>query len=839
MESRESLENFIGAICGDGAGYVVVTNSTSKNVAGGGSHFIPASDPGAVVAAIENVADKQQGAVLGFARMKTPLQTGRGKSDDVLAFSVIGMDIDVKDAKKANKALPATIDEAIQALETLPLPPSFLVKSGTGLHAYWRLSHDVHISDDSERKWAQTFIANFYKGVARDLPQYQFDATQDIARVFRAPGTFNLKDVGNPKEVTIVQDNGATRVYSHEDVLSVSASSNQHQGRNSPVRVNEFPSDSPVDVELLRGCNWFSETMKTGDSASYSEWFAVGALLSRVPNGRALFHEWSSAHPDYDELETDAKFDQVDPEKADRTCEGLSNIDNGKRCTGCVFKGGVHSPIELAIKGKRTVVLSGKQLHEKTASLWAGVHVNNHPPRLFSFENQIARVNPSEASVEVLDSNRAKYEFARQVDWLSSLNNGWGRPVNPCTFVINDAMVTPYPPLPPLTGVVSIPVLTSCGNLLDKPGYDAESGLFYIARKGFAPIIHKDANLEDAQDALRWIEEEVLIDFPFEDEASKAAAISLAILPFVRELINGQTPLYLLDKPAAGTGATMLTKALLFPYLGREISVKPWTSTEDERRKQITAHLMSGGGPFFFDNMSKYINSDVLAMALTAENWSDRVLQTSQMVKLRNRSIWAATGNNPQFHNQIARRIVRIRLVPLAADPTERSNFRHPELLNWVMQHRAQFVEKILTIVLAWNNAGRPAFSGKPLASYESWSRVMGGILEYLGVHGFLSNLSSFKESQDNDEQATYDLIESWWVDHGGVALRPAQVYETFKDQDAAAYWDAPSDKGKSTKAGRWLNTLKDRVFDVNGVCVQVTKSGRQMYLKQVDSQAK
>jgi hypothetical protein len=62
-------------------------------------------------------------------------------------------------------------------------------------------------------------------------------------------------------------------------------------------------------------------------------------------------------------------------------------------------------------------------------------------------------------------------------------------------------------------------------------------------------------------------------------------------------------------------------------------------------------------------------------------------------------------------------------------------------------------------------------------------------------------------------------------------------VYSTFQDLEAAGYWDAPSDKGKSTKAGRWLNTQKDRVFVVNGTSVRVVKNGRQMYLKEVENQ--
>lgn len=829
------LHDYLGILCGDGTGFLCVATTDQSHLRNLTPRFFAASDVSSIAAYIQSLTAKKLQVVVGFARLARPPISGRGKAKDISVLSAIGMDIDIADSNKPNKALPKSIDEALEALETLPLPPSLVIKSGSGLHAYWALDSDLHINDEEDRKQARALISNFYRGVASQLPQFSFDATHDLARMFRAPDSYNLKDVNNPLLVSVLVNHASARRYSHDDVISVSVESGSRKPLQPLVPESTSGVDIPIDVELLEeGCNWFREAWKNGEWASYSEWFAVASLLSKSPRGRELFHQWSSGHTNYDPSETDAKYDQVDPDKADRTCSGLSQIDGGKRCSTCVFKGGINSPIEIAIPTKRSVIVNGRQLPEKTSSLWAGVHVNNNPPRLFSFENQIARVNEAEATVEVLDLVRSKYEFARQVNWLSSVRKGWGAPTNPCPIVIADAMATPFPPLPILKGVISIPVMTRSGRILQEPGYDTESGLFYVGSRFCRPNIDMQASKKDALDALKWIEEEVLIDFPFEDDASRAAAISLAILPFVRELISGQTPMYLLDKPSAGTGATMLTKALLLPYLGKEISVKPWTSSEEERRKQITAHMMSGGGPFFFDNMSNYINSDVLAMALTAETWSDRVLQTSRMVNLQNRSIWAATGNNPNFHWQIARRIARIRLVPKTADPTQRTGFKHPELLNWVSENRQKFVENILTILVAWSNAGQPAFTGKALASYESWSRVMGGILEFLEVPGFLANLDSFKESQDNDGQATLELIQLWWDEFQGGPMRGAKFFDTFKNTEAAGFWEAPSDKGRSTKAGRWLQTLKDRIFDLNGVQVKVTKSGRDMYLKEI-----
>lgn len=824
------LSSFLKAVCGDGTGYVSISHTPQSNLHSIQSNFFEASDVAEIVKHIQGLHSEQ--VIFNFARLNHKPKSGRGKASDIGAFSIIGMDCDIASNKKANKSLPLTIDEAVTAFETLSTPPSIYVESGTGLHCYWRISQDVHVNDSEDLKVAKAFVADFHRGVCQQLPQYQFDSTQDLARAFRVPETINLKNPQSPLPVMIREMN--SRVYSQQEILDASAVTPLS---NALVKVSTLDSqfsDSDVDLELMAsGCQWVNTALEVGETAGYSMWWGMASLFSKVENGRNLFHAWSSSHPDYDPVAVDAKFDQVDPEKADRTCEGLAQIDNGMRCKDCIYKGGIKSPIELGQNGKRSVITNGVQLPIKTARLWAGVHVNNRPPRLFSFENQIARVNEEEANIEVLDLVRARYEFARQVDWLSSAKNGWGIPTNPCTVVINDALATPMPPLPNLNRVVSIPVVSSEGDLITKKGYDPKSGIYYAAKNRGIPSINLNATKEDALKAAEWIKNEVLIDFPFENESSLAAALSLAFLPFVRELVHGQTPLYLLDKPVAATGATTLSKALMYPFLGKEIPVISWTSTEDERRKQITGHLGSGGEVMFYDNMSDYINSDVLASALTSEDWSDRLLQTSNIVKLKNRSVWIATGNNPQFHGQILRRIVRVRLVPKLEDPSQRTNWHHPNLLHWISLHRKEYVEAILTIIMAWVNEGMPEFSGRTLASYESWSKVLGGIIEFIGVGGFLENIKEFKDSLDSELQIIKELLKSWWEQFGSKPMTASEIQEHFGSLEVGQLWDAPTVKGQVTKTGKFLTNNKDRVFDLGEVSVTVNKHLRTFYLKE------
>ena len=846
--TMSNTSKFLQAICGDGGGLVSISYTMDSHLKSLRSEFFQATD----VASIEkHLASLPAGAqvVFNFARIAKKPASGRGKITDTHAFSVIGMDIDIADPKKPNKSLPADIEEAVSALETLPLPPSILVNSGSGLHAYWVLEEDLVVSDESDLKHAREFVANFYRGVVSNLPQYNFDHTHDLARSFRMPGSTNLKDPADPKIVTI-REHHSERIYSHDEIIdaSIAASAKERAVKIAPVDVDSVTQK--VDLDLMSsGCGWVRDALKHGDSATYETWWGMASLLSKVENGREIFHEWSKNHPNYDPDETDSKFDQVDPDKADRTCLGLSLYPTSsstgvvldginKQCSQCVFRDGIKSPVELGIPGMRTVITNNAQLRTKASSLWAGVHTNNQPRRIFSFNGAIARINEENAKIEILDINTAKYVFARLVNWMQEGKNEWGTHVDPAQNVINDALSTHKPPLPELTQVVSIPIVTSQGRLITEPGYDAESGIYYAAEPGCLPQINSAATKEDALEALKWINDEILVDFPFADDASKAAAISVAILPFVRHLINGQTPLYLLEKPTAGTGATTLGLALCYPFTGKEIPVTTWTSHEDERRKQITAHLASGGGPIFYDNMSGYINSDVLASALTIKNWSDRILATSKQVEFPINSIWLATGNNPEFHAQILRRIASIRLVTLLEDPSQRSGWRHADLLDWVSKNRKEFVEKILTIVMAWLNLGMPLFQGKPLASYVSWSSVMGGILEFLEVPGFLANVDMKKAAMDNETQVIRDFIEGWWEDCEGSPKAPTDILVDFSAMEVAGCWDAPTRQGQVTKVGRWMAHLKDRVFVVGSTTLQVTHNGRKYYLKEIRVEA-
>lgn len=52
-----------------------------------------------------------------------------------------------------------------------------------------------------------------------------------------------------------------------------------------------------------------------------------------------------------------------------------------------------------------------------------------------------------------------------------------------------------------------------------------------------------------------------------------------------------------------------------------------------------------------------------------------------------------------------------------------------------------------------WLVAAQPAWTGKALGSFESWSRAVRGILIAAGIEGFLANRDEFYRQADRETE--------------------------------------------------------------------------------------
>lgn len=87
-------------------------------------------------------------------------------------------------------------------------------------------------------------------------------------------------------------------------------------------------------------------------------------------------------------------------------------------------------------------------------------------------------------------------------------------------------------PVPELRGITGTPSFLSDGTLIEKKGYQAETGLFFDSAGMQLPAAPTTPSAEDLQRATHLICTEWLGDFPFQDDASRAAAIGDLVIRF-------------------------------------------------------------------------------------------------------------------------------------------------------------------------------------------------------------------------------------------------------------------------------------------------------------------
>lgn len=484
------------------------------------------------------------------------------------------------------------------------------------------------------------------------------------------------------------------------------------------------------------------------------------------------------------------------------------------------MNGHIQEPPEpaAAVDNPRPVIDAGDADLERTgAQAWAALQRANQPPRMFGFGGLPVRVECTEEDwtpiVQTLTENRMSHQLARAATWFKSTDKG-EKSAAPPMRLVKDLLASSRYPLPRLQSIVQVPVFAPDGSLSTTPGYHPAGATIYAPVPGFAvPAIPETPSVDDLAQAKAQIVDELLADFPFCGEAERANAVALFLNRFIRNLINGPTPLHSIEAPDAGTGKGLLADVLLRVAVGTRINIMSATKDEDEWRKRITAQLSLLPEIILIDNVVTALDSGSLSAVLTAESWIDRRLGVSEMVQLPNRCAWVATANNPTMSTELARRTVRIRLDAKMDRPWLRqaSAFRHENLREWVDEHRADLVWSALVLVKHWIAEGSPAGTER-LGSFEHWASVLGGILGCAGIDGFLGNLETFYEEADLEGAIWRQFVTAWYGVHGENEVGANDLFAIANTVEGFDFGKGP-ERSQRTSFGIKLNRQRDRVI--------------------------
>lgn len=316
----------------------------------------------------------------------------------------------------------------------------------------------------------------------------------------------------------------------------------------------------------------------------------------------------------------------------------------------------------------------------------------------------------------------------------------------------------------PLDGIVESPVLRSGGTILETPGYDAETGLLFEPN-GIFESVPQNPSQGDACRACADLLETVA-DFAFVSDAHRTAWLASVLTPIARYGFEGPSPLTLYEASVRGSGKTFLARIVGLIVTGREPFALSEVTDHDEERKRITSIAMQGDRLVLLDNVTR-LGSPALEAALTSTYWQDRVLGSSDSVRLPLFVSWMATGNNVLIRGDMIRRINLVRLEPDCEQPERRTGFRHPDLFRWVADNRGRLVRAALTILRAYHAAGRPRVDMTPWGSFEGWSAAVRAPLIFAGMPDPYETRAKLEEG--NSDTGTLSALLRGWRELGKV----------------------------------------------------------------------
>ena len=417
------------------------------------------------------------------------------------------------------------------------------------------------------------------------------------------------------------------------------------------------------------------------------------------------------------------------------------------------------------------IVVNGRPLRDVTTEAITAMQAANNPPRIFERGANPVRTNRNEQNrpfIELMSEAAMRGFMDRSADYMSVRQDDKDgliyTHVHPPQDVVKDVLTVPQRRFPPLVGITPNPVIRANGTILSKPGYDAESKLYYEPEPGLkVPDIPDNPTKEQLQAAINLFIEP-LCDFPFENDASEANALAVLMCPVIRPMIDGCVPLALFDKPQSGTGASLLAEVIALVATGTPAAMMAAPGDNEEWRKIITTTILSGDTILIIDNIEDVLQSAALSVLLTSRQWKGRILGRSEDILLPNILTPIGTGNNVRLGGDLLRRCVWVRMDAQTARPWMRKVvFKHPNLHEWIMQSRGAILAAILTIVRSWILAGSPQKADQDiLGGYESYSRILGGILEFIGIKGFLTNLTSMYDIVDTNIPAWEAFLTAW-----------------------------------------------------------------------------
>jgi hypothetical protein len=326
-----------------------------------------------------------------------------------------------------------------------------------------------------------------------------------------------------------------------------------------------------------------------------------------------------------------------------------------------------------------------------------------------------------------------------------------------------------------LLNVIEAPILLADGRIVDKPGYDDESGLLLDSTEKWIAVPRK-LTLEDAKAAAAVLLQP-FAEFPFASDADKSVLLS-AILTALQRRTLDLAPLHANDAPNPSTGKTLLADCVSLIATGRPATCISDPMNEVEWRKLITTLLVAGDAVVLIDNVRLGLNSATLAKTLTALQHSDRLLGATIRVTPPTNVMWLASGNNIEFGGDMPSRVLVCRIDAEDEHPEKRT-FAISDLRGHILDHRPELVRAALTILRAHYVAGRPSTDLEP-TRFPQWDHEIRAAIVWLGYEDPAK--TRVRIDQNDPERESIGRVLACWNANPTLKNRLFPVSKVIKE---------------------------------------------------------
>lgn len=513
--------------------------------------------------------------------------------------------------------------------------------------------------------------------------------------------------------------------------------------------------------------------------------------------------------------ETDQLLDLIHNIATSKGYDGPESIAEFRAAVDTARKGRASTGKKREQSKQANIQVNNDNLDTVTNEAWKALLYTNAPVRIMQRAGEIVRVERDENGITVreLSVSKMRYEIARAANFYKARSDGGPVLCFPPAELAADMLSVPEAPVPVLKRIVRCPIFNENGILEMEPGYSETSRNYYAPPEGFQALwVSPEPSLDEVSQAFEFFVDNVLVDFPFRSKSDRAAAVALWLQPFVREMIKGPVPVYLLDSSMNGSGKSMLGECLLYPSQLKWPALVSEIGNPEEMEKLLAAILLTRDSIVFIDNISKSVASGIFANYITATTKKVRRLGKTEIIEIPVEQTWVMAGANIDLTNENARRSLQIRLEPNTGTPELRQNFKHPFLKKWIVENQQKLVWAAHTLIQYWISKGQPAPKGRTLGSFESWHYVIGGILECIGVSGFLGNIEQFNAESNTERQGWTEFVSEWWSNYEDNRVSAKDLLSIAEGCDGLNI-EAASERAREMRLGRALRANRQRIF--------------------------